>query len=138
EPAEVVRSGSRLADELVDLLEQANCAPGPLAQHVAVRKQRGGRNIGRRVERQCQHPEKACSSRDFSFASSSISLCPTSRCRHRGRTRGSGSSSPAASGHSTNATVPSKYGSRSPHSAAETELKRYRSRWATGTRPRYR
>ena len=41
-------------------------------------------------------------------------------CRRMTRKRGAGSASPAASGHSTKQTAPSKYGSRSPHSAGET------------------
>src|SRR5256885_405212 len=48
---------------------------------------------------------------------------------------GGGRPRPPASGHSTNTTASSKYGSRSPHSAGETSRKRKRSRCETLTRP---
>ena len=99
-----------LAQQRVDVLEQRLRARHALAEHLAVVDERARRHLRRRVERQRQH------------SSIETTLRAPSACRIRTAKRGGGSTPAPASGHSTNAIASSKYGSRSPHSAAETPV----------------
>ena len=120
ERAEVARMRPALAQQRVDVLEQRLRARDPLAEHLAVGATRGGRRRARSSPppSQCRTPASA--------------LCdphtrPIARRQHaaNGRAKRGGGSAPSpASGHSTNTIASSKYGSRSPHSAAEKPWKR--------------
>src|SRR6266536_2487562 len=74
--------------------------------------ERARRHLRCRVERQRQH------------SSISTSRRAPPACLKRTAKRAGGKTPSPASGHSTNAIASSKYGSRSPHSAAETPSKR--------------
>src|SRR5581483_697351 len=112
ERIEVARMRAALAEQRVDVLEQRLGARGPLAENFTIVDERTRRNVGRRIERKGQH------------SSISTTRRASPACRIRTAYRGRGSTPSPASGHSTNAIAPSKYGSRSPHSAAETPAKR--------------
>jgi hypothetical protein len=96
--------------------EETEALAAALAEHLEMSirtrvHERTRRDGGRRIEGQPEH--------------SSISTAPPpSACLKRTAKRGAGSTPSPASGHSTNAIASSKYGSRSPHSAAETPAKR--------------
>ncbi len=93
-------------------------------------------HVGGRVDGEDQHSKIRLLAGLLSALSSTTSLCVGSTCRNRDRdAHAAAARRPRPRGHSTKQTAPSKYGSRSPHSAGETEAKRYRSRWETGTRP---
>ncbi len=110
--SEVARMRAALPQQRVDVLEQRRGARDALAEHLAVVDERTRRHLRRSVERQRQH------------SSIETTLRAPPACRKRTEKRGGGSTPAPASGHSTNAIELSKYGSRSPHSAAETPWNR--------------
>src|SRR5262249_3619378 len=101
-----------LPQQRVDILEQQLCARNALAEHLAVVDERARRDLCRRVERERQH------------SSTVTARTSPATCAIRTAKRGAGSTPTPASGQSTNAIAFSKYGSRSPHSAADTPWKR--------------
>src|SRR4029450_9096369 len=113
-------------EQRVEILEYGGRAAGQLAEGRAVPDERARRNVRGRVEREDQH------------STTSMRRRSSPACSSDKRKRAGGSTPSPASGHSTKQTAPSKYGSRSPHSAGETPAKRYRSRWDTSTCPRSR
>ena len=112
ESAELALVGAALPQQRVDVLEERLRARGPLGENLAVVDERARRSVSGRVERQRQH----------SWIETVLRASPA--CRKRTAKRAGGSTPAPASGHSTNAIESSKYGSRSPHSAAETPSKR--------------
>ena len=89
------------------------------------------RDVGRGVEGENEHYAMPCSTAFSADASMTRRRSPPA-CSSVTATRGGGSVPTPASGHSTKTIAPSKYGSRSPHSAGETAANRYRSRWRHG------
>ena len=111
EATDVRRVRARLTKERVDVLEQRLRTRKALAEHLVPVHESTRRDPRRGVESQCQHSEIS-------------TALPPPACRKRTAYRGGGKTPAPASGHSTKTIASSKYGSRSPHSAAEKPSKR--------------
>ena len=117
---DVARMRSRLAHERVDVREQRRRPRDPLAEHLAVVDEGARRAVSRGVEGQDQrHRAQGYVALDRDSPALLVDVLePDGRAHRRQPGR------PAASGHSTKTIASSKYGSRSPHSAGETAVKR--------------
>ena len=119
ERVDVARVRPGLAQERVDVREQRRRARDPLAEHLAVADERARGAVSRRVEGEDQRRSlEGYAALDRDSPAPLVDVLEPDGRAHRG------SPPPAASGHSTKTTASSKYGSRSPHSADETAVKR--------------
>ena len=118
ERIEVGGPRGRLPEQRVDVLEQRLRHRRALAQHLAVVDEGARGDVSRRVEGQDQH-SKALVAACRRPRRRQPAVRSRATCSRRTRARGGGSASTPASGHSTKTIASSKYGSRSPHSAAD-------------------